>query len=87
MELDSTRLHHKVDSTPYVQQADVLRRWLLNGDQALRTKAEADIVLEALQRRPADPTDPAETPKVRKARDGRLALVRAQVSARRAQLH
>ena len=86
-ELDSMRYHHRVDPAGvYVAQAAVLRRWLLNGDQALTTKAEVDLVLEALQRRPADPVDPAETPPVRAARDGELSLTRVRVTARRAQL-
>lgn len=86
-ELDSMRHHHRVDPAGvYVAQADVLKRWLLNGDQALTTKAEADLVLEALQRRPADPVDPAETPQVRRDRDNELSLTRARVTMRRQQL-
>lgn len=83
---DSMRHHHLVDSTQYVQRGAVLRRWLLNAESGLFTKAECDVVLDALQRSPGDPVDPAETPAVMAERDGVLGLARARVMTRKAQL-
>ena len=86
LELDSMRWHFKTEAGTYVEQAAVLKRWLMNGEQALRTQGEADIVLGALQRMPADPVDPSETPDVRRSRDAVLALTRVRVLTRRGSL-
>lgn len=83
---ESMSMHPHTSVGSPMAKSDVLRRWILNGDGVLMNKAEADVVMEALQRSPADPVDPSETPSVRRDRDSALALTRARVSVRRAAL-
>ena len=86
-EWDSLRYHGATRRHPntgaYITKASVLMRYLNNGLTAIHSKDDADVVLEALQRGINENVDPAETPSVRAARDGALALERQLVMQKR----
>lgn len=75
-----------LDSGENLPKAEAIGRWLRNGVQGLFTQAEVDVVASALTRDVADPVDPSEGPQERRERDQALALVQAELGARRASL-
>lgn len=85
-ELGSMDIPLHVPPNPHLGHSEVLKKWLLNGELGLFNQAETDVVLDAMVRSPVAPVDPTETDQRRRDRDQELAVTRARVTARRAQL-